>query len=62
MRHPFPHLVIFLARQNPWWWQVATLGTLAHNLAQYARHVRGFSVWTENIPSHLSHILFADHG
>ena len=35
---------------------------VTHNLAKHARHVRGFSVWTEDVPSHLSHILFADHG
>ena len=35
---------------------------VAHNLAKHARHVRDFLVWTEDIPSHLSHVPFADHG
>ena len=39
-----------------------TGNTVAHNLAKYARHVRGFSMWTEDVPPHLSHVLFADHG
>ena len=39
-----------------------TGNTVAHNLAKHARHVRGFSVWTEDVPPHLSHVIFADHG
>ena len=35
---------------------------IAHNLAQHARHVRDFSVWMENVPPHLSHVLCADYG
>ena len=35
---------------------------VAHNLVKHARHARGFSVWTEDVPPHLSHVLFADHG
>ena len=34
---------------------------VAHNLAKHARHVRGCSVWMEDVPPHLSHVLFADH-
>ena len=42
---------------------VGRMGNMvAHKLAQHARHVRGFSVWTENVPPHLSHVLCADHG
>ena len=42
---------------------VGRMGNMvAHNLAQHARHVRGFSVWTENVPPHLSHVLCADYG
>ena len=28
----------------------------------HARHVRGCSVWTEDVPPHLSHVFFADYG
>ena len=42
---------------------VGRMGNMvAHNLAQHARHVRGFSVWTENVPPHLSHVLCVDYG
>ena len=42
---------------------VGRMGNMvAHKLAQHARHVRGFSVWTENVPPHLSLVLGADHG
>ena len=33
---------------------------VVHNLAKHARHVRGFSVWVEDIPPHLYDVLFAD--
>ncbi|KAL0014626.1 hypothetical protein SO802_001695 [Lithocarpus litseifolius] len=36
--------------------------SVAHNLAKHARHVRGFSVWMEDIPPHLQAILSADNG
>ena len=35
---------------------------VAHNLAKHARHVRGLSVWVEDIPPHLYDVLFADLG
>ncbi|XP_065637528.1 uncharacterized protein LOC136070886 [Quercus suber] len=35
---------------------------VAHNLAKHARHVRGLSVWVEDIPPHLHDVLFADSG
>ena len=35
---------------------------VAHNLAKHARHVRGLSVWVEDIPPHLYDVLFADPG
>ena len=35
---------------------------VAHNLAKHARHVRGLSVWVEDIPTHLYDVLFADPG
>ena len=39
---------------------VGRMGNMvAHNLAQHARHVRGFSIWTKNVPPHLSHVLCA---
>ena len=42
---------------------VGRMGNMvAYKLAQHARHVRGFSVWTENVPPHLSHVLCVDHG
>ena len=42
---------------------VGRMGNMvAHKLAQHARHVRGFSVWMENVPSHLYHVLCADYG
>ena len=36
--------------------------SVAHNLAKHARHVRGFSMWTENVPPHLNFVFLADHG
>ncbi|XP_030925006.1 uncharacterized protein LOC115952053 [Quercus lobata] len=33
---------------------------VAHNLAKYARHVRGLSMWVEDILPHLYNVLFAD--
>ena len=36
--------------------------SVAHNLSKHARHVRGFSVWTENVPPHLNSVFLADHG
>ena len=35
---------------------------VAHNLAKHARHVRGLSVWLEDIPPHLYDVLFSDPG
>ena len=35
---------------------------VAHSLAKYARHVRGLSVWVEDMPPHLYDVLFADPG
>ena len=35
---------------------------VAHNLAKHARHVRGFSVWTENAPPHPDYVFLTDHG
>ena len=35
---------------------------IAHNLAKHAKHVRGFSVWMEDVPPHLQAILSADNG
>ena len=35
---------------------------VAHNLAKHARDVRGFIVWTENVPPHLNSIFLTDHG
>ncbi|KAK9998542.1 hypothetical protein SO802_018145 [Lithocarpus litseifolius] len=35
---------------------------VAHNLAKHAKHVRGLSVWVENIPPNLYDVLFADPG
>lgn len=32
---------------------------VAHNLA---KHVKGFSVWTEYVPPPISHVLFANYG
>ena len=36
--------------------------SVAHNLAKHARHVRGFSVWMEDVPPHLLPVLEADYG
>ena len=33
---------------------------VAHNLAKHTRHVRGLSVWVEDIPPHLYDVLFAN--
>ncbi|XP_075655191.1 uncharacterized protein LOC142625412 [Castanea sativa] len=33
---------------------------VAHNLARHARHVRGLSVWVEDVPPLLYDVLFAD--
>ena len=33
---------------------------VAHNLTKHARHVRGVSVWVEDIPPHLPDPLFAN--
>ncbi|KAL0009391.1 hypothetical protein SO802_010893 [Lithocarpus litseifolius] len=35
---------------------------VAHSLAKHARHVRGLSVWVENIPPHLYDVLIAGPG
>ena len=31
---------------------------VAHNLAKHARHVRGLSVWVEDMPPHLYDVIF----
>ena len=36
--------------------------SVAHNLAKHARHVRGSSVWMEDVPPHLQVVLSADNG
>ena len=36
--------------------------SLAHNLAQYARHVDTLTVWMEDIPPQLHHVLVTDFG
>ena len=36
--------------------------SVAHNLAKHARHVRGFTVWMEDVPPHLQAVLSADNG
>ena len=42
---------------------VGRMGNMvAHNLAQHARHVKGFSIWTEDVLSHLTHVLYANYG
>ena len=33
---------------------------VAHNLARHARHVRGLSVWEEDVPPHLYDVIFAN--
>ena len=33
---------------------------VVHNLAKHARHVRGLSVWVEDIPPHQYDVLFVD--
>ena len=35
--------------------------SVTHNLTKHARHVRVFSVWMEDVPPHLSSVLFADY-
>ena len=35
---------------------------VAHNLAKHARHVRGLSVWMEDISPRLYDVLFANPG
>ena len=35
---------------------------VAHNLTKHARHVRGFSVWTENAPPRPNYVFLTDHG
>ncbi|XP_075655236.1 uncharacterized protein LOC142625472 [Castanea sativa] len=36
--------------------------SVTHNITKHARYVRGFSVWTEDVSSHLIFIIFADYG
>ena len=36
--------------------------SVAHNLTKHARHVRGFSVWMEDVPPHLQAVLSTDNG
>ena len=36
--------------------------SVAHNLTKHARHVRGFSVWMEDVPPHFQAILSVDNG
>ena len=35
---------------------------IAHNLAQPARYVRGFWIWTEDVPPHFIYVLYTDYG
>ena len=35
---------------------------IAHNLAKHARHVIGFKVWMEDVPSHLHSVLCVNYG
>ncbi|XP_075664433.1 uncharacterized protein LOC142634046 [Castanea sativa] len=52
-----------IAGSNVGFSHVGRMGNMiAHNLAQQARHVRSFSVWTENVPPHLFHVLCVDYG
>ena len=36
--------------------------SLAHNLAQYARHIDALTVWMEDVPPQLHHALVTDFG
>ena len=36
--------------------------SLAHNLAQYARRIDAFTVWMEDVPPQLHHVLVTDFG
>ena len=36
--------------------------SLAHNLAQYARHIDALTVWMEDVPPQLHHVLVTDFG
>ena len=43
--------------------QTSRIGNaVAYNLAKHARHVTGFKVWMEDVPSHLYSVLLADYG
>jgi len=35
-----------------------TSNKVTHNLARHARHIRGLSVWVEDVPPHLYDVLF----
>ena len=39
-----------------------TGNSLAHNLAQYARYIDIFTVWIEDVPPHLHHVIVTDFG
>ena len=39
----------------------AIIDSINHNLAKHVRHVRGFLVWNENVPSHLQSALSTDY-
>ena len=39
-----------------------TGNSLAHNLAQYARYIDTFTVWIEDVPPHLHHVIVTDFG
>ena len=64
---PYGHILssaksMVVAGSNMTYLHVGRTGNnVAHNLAKHARHVRGFSMWMEDVPPHLSHVLFADH-
>ena len=39
-----------------------TGNSLAHNLAQYARHIDALTVWMEDVPPHLHHVIVTNFG
>ena len=39
-----------------------TSNSLTHNLAQYTRHIDALTVWIENVPPQLHHVLITNFG
>ena len=39
-----------------------TGNSLTHNLAQYTRHIDALTVWIENVPPQLHHVLITNFG